>query len=75
VALEQLSIADGGVQVATAAHDALADIVIFDGQPLMAGGVVSTTSISNLHSLIFPYPSVAVYVTVVVPNGKTDPEL
>jgi hypothetical protein len=68
-------VAAGGIHVATAWHDALAVSVIFGGQPVTTGGVVSITSMSKEHADEFPTASVAVYVTVVIPSGKVSPGL
>src|SRR5690606_13774004 len=65
---EQLSDAVGAVHVTTASHE-LASVlnVISVGQFAITGTSVSTTVTSNEHVAVLPAPSVAVYVTVVVP--------
>src|SRR4029453_14579627 len=45
------------------------------GQFVITGGVLSTTVTLKLHVAVRPTPSVAVYVTVVVPTGKVSPGL
>src|SRR2546421_12198564 len=47
--------------------------VMFAGTPLIAGGVVSLTVTLNDAVALLPAPSVAVQMTVVVPNGKVEP--
>src|SRR5690606_26260694 len=47
--------------------------VISVGQFAITGTSVSSTVTSNEHVAVLPAPSVAVYVTVVVPIGKTSP--
>src|SRR5690606_40568457 len=71
---EQLSDAVGAVHVTTAPH-VLASVinVISVGQFAITGTSVSTTVTSNEHVAVLPAPSVAVYVTVVVPIGNTSP--
>src|SRR5690606_5400124 len=73
---EQLSDAVGAVHVTTASHE-LASVlnVISVGQFAITGTSVSTTVTSNEHVAVLPAPSVAVYVTVVVPIGNTSPLL
>src|SRR5690606_40733380 len=66
----------GAVHVTTASHE-LASVlnVISVGQFAITGTSVSTTVTSNEHVAVLPAPSVAVYVTVVVPIGNTSPLL
>src|SRR5690606_40387291 len=45
------------------------------GQTFTVGASVSTTVTLNEHVAVLPAPSVAVYVTVVVPSGNTSPLL
>ena len=74
----QLSVAVGAVHVATWLHDVLPGpvyTVIFCGQLLMTGGVLSTTVTVKLQVLVLLCESVAVYITVVVPAGNVAPEL
>ena len=42
---------------------------------VIVGASLSVTITSKLHSAVSPAPSVAVYVTVVVPTGKVAPGL
>jgi hypothetical protein len=51
----------------------LADAVILEGQ-LMTGAVLSTTAIVNEQVLVLLFPSVAVPVTVVLPNANVLPD-
>jgi hypothetical protein len=71
----QLSVAVGAVHVATAWHDAFAESVMFDGHPVITGLVASLTITSKVHVEELPEPSVAVYLTCVVPIAKTLPGL
>ena len=73
VATEQLSEAVGAVHVTAAWHDPFAAITIGAGHPLMTGFVLSLTVTLNVQVEILPDPSVAVYVTGVVPKGKVLP--
>ena len=41
---------------------------------VIAGGVVSTTVTVKVCLEVFPAPSVAVTVTMVVPNGEVEPD-
>jgi hypothetical protein len=51
----------GGVQVTTLEHSCAARLtVIFDGQPVITGGVSSVTITLNVHVDLFPAASVAV---------------
>jgi hypothetical protein len=72
---EQLSVAVGAVQVAIALQDALADNVILLGHPVITGLLLSTTTMLNVHVDVLPEPSVAVYVTGVVPIENSDPDV
>jgi hypothetical protein len=47
---------------------------VTDGGAVIVGGVVSTTVMINDAELVWPALSVAVQVTIVTPNGKTEPE-
>jgi len=70
----QLSVAVGEVQVAADWHDVLADTTICDVMQVEKTGFVSSTTVTlNVHMAVFPAPSVAVYLTRVVPRKKTDP--
>lgn len=73
VEIEQLSEAVGAVQFTTASQDAFAATLIVEGQPLTTGFVLSVTVTLKVQVDVFPFPSVAVYVTSVVPNGKLLP--
>jgi hypothetical protein len=73
IVTEQLSVACGGVHVATAPHEEFAASVMFEGQPVITGLVLSVTVTLNAHIETFPAPSVAVYFTCVVPTGKEFP--
>lgn len=74
-AMAQLSEAVGDVQVATAPHvPAVAVNVWLEGIPEITGMMLSVTVTVNDSSAVLPDPSVAVYVTVVVPTGKDEPE-
>jgi hypothetical protein len=51
----------GGVQVTTLAHSFAARLtVMFDGQPVITGGVLSVTTTLNVQVDLFPAASVAV---------------
>jgi hypothetical protein len=51
----------GGVHVTTFEHSLAARLtVIFDGQPVMTGGVLSVTVTLKVHVDLFPAASVAV---------------
>jgi hypothetical protein len=51
----------GGVQVTTFEHSFVARLtVMFDGQPVMTGAVLSVTVTLNVHVDLFPAASVAV---------------
>jgi hypothetical protein len=56
----QLSEAVGGIQVAIARHEALANNEIFDGQDVITGGVISFTTTLKEQRVLFPAPSVNV---------------
>lgn len=71
----QLSVAAGGVHTAVALHPASADTVMFAGQPVMTGGVISFTVTTKAQVDVFPYGSDAVYVTCVSPRKKISPGL
>jgi len=73
--MEQLSDAVGTVQVATALQDAFAETVMLDGHPVMTGFMLSVTITLNVQVEVLPAPSVAVYVTGVVPSEKRNPEV
>jgi hypothetical protein len=65
----------GAVQVTTFEHsDASSDVLMLEGQPEITGGVTSVTTTLNEQVDVLFAASVAVYVTVVVPNGKLEPE-
>ena len=49
--------------------------MILDGHPVIIGTVVSLTVTVNEHEAVLLEASVAVYVTVVTPSGKTLPGL
>ena len=68
------SIAVGLVYVTAAPELLVAAVVMFDGTPLIAGGVVSTTLTVNEAAAIVPFESVAEQLTVVVPSANVDPE-
>src|SRR5688572_15694806 len=65
----QLSDTVGTAQFTTALHEAVALTILSDGQLLMTGLVTSFTITLNEHVEMFPAPSLAVYVTVVVPTA------
>jgi len=69
----QLSETVGAVHVPIAWQEAFAGRTIFDGHPLITGFVLSWTITLKEHVDVLPAPSVAVYVTTVVPRLKTDP--
>ena len=52
----------------------LDETLILEGQPVICGAVLSVTVTLNEQVAIFPFVSVAVYVTVVVPTGNIEPE-
>jgi hypothetical protein len=68
----QLSVAVGGVQLATAEQDPPEEITMFDGQFANTGAELSTTVILKVQ-VVESVPAVAVYVTVVWPKGNVDP--
>jgi hypothetical protein len=70
---EQLSVADGGVQVTIPPHDELAEMDMSDGHPVMTGLLLSVTVTLNAHIAVFPPASVAVYFTCVVPSANVLP--
>jgi len=71
----QLSEGTGGAhKTPTASHTPeSAETVVSEGQPVRNGSSSSVTVTSNSQESTFPAPSVAVYVTVVVPTGKKVP--
>jgi hypothetical protein len=71
----QLSVAVGGVHVPTAWHEAFALNVMVEGHPVMTGFVTSLTITLNVQTEELPFPSVAVYLTCVVPMLKRFPGL
>jgi uncharacterized protein (DUF4213/DUF364 family) len=65
----------GSVHVTTFEHsDASNDALMLDGQPEIKGAVMSVTTTLNEQVDVLFAASVAVYVTVVVPKGKLEPE-
>ena len=50
----------GGLQVATAWQDAFALRLMFDGQFVITGAMLSATVTLNVHVAVFPAASVAV---------------
>ena len=56
----QLSVMTGGLQVATAWQDAFALRLMFDGQFVITGAMLSATVTLNVHVAVFPAASVAV---------------
>ena len=65
---------EGTALVCTALHcPASVPVVILLGQPLIVGSSLSSTVIVKEQDAVFPEPSVAVYVTVVVPTLKDAP--
>ena len=56
----QLSVKVGAVQFTIALQDAVAFTVMFAGQPLITGGVISFTVTMNEHVAVLPAASVAV---------------
>jgi hypothetical protein len=65
----------GGVQVTTFEHSFAARLtVIFDGQLVITGRVVSVTVTVKLQVDLFPAASVAVYVTEEVPKLNVAPD-
>lgn len=74
VAAEQLSTATGGAQLTIAPHaPGLFSTLIFKGHDAKTGGVLSITFTANVQEPVFPFASVALTVTFVVPKGKTAP--
>jgi hypothetical protein len=69
-----MSTACGAGKVTTAPYDPVASSVRLAGTPVMAGGVVSTTTTLNGRLATLPLRSLAEQVTVVTPSGKVDPE-
>ena len=70
---EQLSVAVG-VKVTTASHRPGSLLTIISAGQTTTGSSSSFTVTSNVHTLVLPEASVAVTVTVVVPNGNILPE-
>jgi hypothetical protein len=72
--IAEQSVADGRVHdtVATPFSFAIAEIGD-EGHEVMAGGAESTTDTLKMHVDEFPWASVAVYVTCVVPKGNSTP--
>jgi hypothetical protein len=69
-----LSVATGAGKVTTAEHwVAPASAVTFAGH-LMTGGSLSATTTLKKQPAVFPEPSVAVQLTILVPAGKREPE-
>jgi hypothetical protein len=69
------SVAVGLVNVTTAPAAEVAGVVIFDGTPLITGGLAALVTVTvNDVELLFPFASVAVQVTVVVPIGNVEPD-
>jgi hypothetical protein len=74
VGVPQLSVAVGGVQLAEALQELPAATTISaETHPLITGFVTSCTVTLKEHVVILPNPSVAVYVTAVVPIAKILP--
>ena len=71
----QLSVTLGGVQFTIALQLAAGDTVMFEGQFVNSGIVVSFTVTVNEHVALLPAASVAEYVTVVVPALNSLPGL
>ena len=70
-ATPQLSVAVGSVHVATAPQMPASLLRLkLAGMPAMTGNSSSVTVISMVAELLFPLPSFAVKVTVVVPTGN-----
>lgn len=70
----QLSLPVGGVHVTTAPQTPASTFcMISDGTPEIVGSISSTMVTVNELVAIFPFTSVAVYVTVVTPAGKVEP--
>jgi hypothetical protein len=64
----------GGTHVTTFEHSLAARLtVIFDGQPVITGAVLSVTITLKVQVDVLPAASVAVYVTGVVPRLKVEP--
>jgi hypothetical protein len=64
----------GAVHVTTLEHSVASnDTLMFVGQFVMTGAVLSVTTTLNEHVAVLFAASVAVYVTVVVPKGKVAP--
>jgi hypothetical protein len=64
----------GGVHVTIFEHSLAARLtVIFDGQPVITGAVLSVTITLKVQVDVLPAASVAVYVTGVVPRLKVEP--
>lgn len=72
VAPGQLSVPTGGVQVAIAPDGHVGSSVMLAGH-VICGGVLSTTVTTCVSSAKLPLLSVALYVIVVFPTGKTFP--
>jgi hypothetical protein len=70
----QLSVTVGGVQFTTALQVAgLVDTLMFAGQLVNTGLVLSVTVMVNEHVSLLPAASVASYVTVCTPNVNIEP--
>jgi hypothetical protein len=64
----------GGTHVTIFEHSLAARLtVIFDGQPVITGAVLSVTITSKVQVDVLPAASVAVYVTGVIPRLKVEP--
>ncbi len=74
--MPQLSVAFGAAQL-IAASQTLKPVfaIILTGQPVITGFSASTILILKEQIAVSPALSVAVYVTVVIPNGNISPEL
>jgi hypothetical protein len=68
------SFAVGLLYVTVVPAGLVVDTVMFDGTPVMFGGVVSWIVTWNEAVEVFPAASLALHVTVAVPSGNIDPE-
>lgn len=70
----QFSDTVGAIQLTTAPHvPGVLFTVMFVGHDVNAGDSLSFTVIVNVHVVLFPTASVAVYETVFTPTGKLEP--
>jgi hypothetical protein len=74
LAIPQLSVAVGRLHDTDGKHDPSSGTVMFVGQDVNVGLVLSATTTLKAQVLVFPKSSAAVYITCVVPAGKAVPD-